>query len=180
VRQGRLLAEVLSAAHDDDLVVISWAGDGQGAPWASSTPLPAAAAAQALAEARAHSVLLLHPSAAAGPVLVAFDGSAAARHGLALATQVADLDRAVIDVLLLASRIEEAEQWGADIVASLAETRTSVTLLHVPRAGLQTLTETAVQRRSSLLVLNAARALAEGETGRRLLQRMPCSVLLVR
>jgi nucleotide-binding universal stress UspA family protein len=180
VRQGRLLAEVLSTAHDDDLVVISWAGDGQGAPWASSTPLPAAAAAQALAEARAHSVLLLHPSAAVGPVLVAFDGSEAARHGLALAAQVADLDGAVIDVLLLASRIEEAEQWGADIVASLAETRISVTLLHVPRAGLQTLTETAAQRRSSLLVLNAARALAEGETGRRLLQRMLCSVLLVR
>jgi hypothetical protein len=178
VRQGRLLAEVLSAAHDDDLVVISWAGNGRGAPWTGSTPPPPVAVAQALAEARARSVLLLHPkTAASGPVLVAFDGSEAARNGLALAAQVADLDGAMIEVALLAGRVDEAEAWGAEIVEALAKSHLTVRLLHIPKAGLQILTDIAARRLSGLL---AERALAEGETGRRLLQRVPCSVLLVR
>jgi nucleotide-binding universal stress UspA family protein len=179
VRQGRLLAEVLSAAHDDDLVVISWAGGGRGAPWTSSTPPPPAVVAQALAEARARSVLLLHPKTASGPVLVAFDGTEAARQALAVAAQVADLDGA-IEVALLTGRVDEAEQWGADIIAALGGGRLTVTLLHTPKAGLQILTEIAARRFSALLVLGAERALAEGETGRRLLQRVSCSVLLVR
>jgi hypothetical protein len=179
VRQGRLLAEVLSAAHDDDLVVISWAGGDRGAPWTSSTPPPPAVVAQALAEARARSVLLLHPKTASGPVLVAFDATEAARQALAVAVQVADLD-GVIEVALLTGRVDEAERWGTDIVAALGESRLTVTLLHTPKAGLQILTEIAARRLSALLVLGAERALAEGETGRRLLQRVACSVLLVR
>jgi len=116
----------------------------------------------------------------AARVLVAFEGGGAARNGLALAAQVADLDGAMIEVALLAGRVDEAEAWGAEIVGTLAESRLTVTLLHMPKAGLQILTDIAARRLSGLLVLGAERALAEGETGQRLLQRVPCSVLLVR
>ncbi|MBK8210716.1 MAG: universal stress protein [Rhodospirillales bacterium] len=179
VRQGRLLAEVLGIAADDDLVVIGWYGGRSAPPWAGSTP--ATAVAQGLAEARARSVLLLHPGTpAGGRVLIAFDGSERAWHALAIGTQIAELENAPIDVALLAGRIGEAEQWGGEIRASLAESGLVVTLLHTPKAGLGTLTEIALRHHSGLLVLDAERTLAENEAGRRLLQRVLCSVLLVR
>jgi hypothetical protein len=179
VRQGRLLAEVLSAAAADDLVVISWSGGRPTPPWAGSRP--ATAVAQALAEASARSVLLLHPATpAGGRVLIAFDGSETAWQALAIGAQIAELENAPVEVALLAGRIAEAEQWGTEISALLAESGLLVTLLHTPKAGLRTLTEIALRHRSGLLVLDSERALAENDSGRRLLQRVLCSVLLVR
>ena len=179
MRQGRLLAEVLSAAAADDLVVISWAGVERLPPWAVNPP--PAAVAQALSEARARSVLLLHSgSPVTGSVLIAFDGSETAHHALTLGAQVAELDDAPVEVALLHGRIDQAEHWRKEIGAALAQSRLDVTFLHTPKAGLRTLTEIALYHRSRLLVLDAERALAEGDAGHRLLGRIVCSVLLVR
>jgi nucleotide-binding universal stress UspA family protein len=180
VCQGRLLAEVLRAATNDDLVVIGWPSGERTKPW-TGTPPPPAVVAQALAEARARSVLLLHPrGATGGPVVVAFDDSEAAWHGLAVAAQVAEQDGGAINVVLLHGRPEQAEQAGTEIVRALAATRLTAELLHSPKAGLRTLTEIARGRHAALLVLGADRALAEADDSRRLLQRLDCSVLLVR
>lgn len=179
VRQGRLLAEVLAAASDDDLVVIGWAGGAPAPPWAGAAP--PAAVAQALAEARARSVLLLHPGTlGGGRVLIAFDGSDRAWRALSIGAQVAELENAAIEVALLAGRIDEAEQCAAEINRLLGDTARGVTLLYAPKAELSTLTSIARRHHSSLLVLDAERTLAETDTGRRLLQRVLCSVLLVR
>jgi nucleotide-binding universal stress UspA family protein len=178
VRQGRLLAEVMNAASDEDLVVISWPAVST-APWENSPP--PTAVAQALAEARVRSVLLLHPKTAAeGPVLIAYDGSETSRHALAVAAQVAVLDGATIEVALLAASPGQAQVWSADIVTALADTRPRLVFLHTPKADVRTLIEIVAARRSALLVLGANRALAESETSHRLLQRIPCAVLLVR
>lgn len=178
VCQGRLLAEALHAATDEDLVVLGWAAGDRRAPWAANPP--PAVVAQALAAARARSVLLLHAGAPrTGSVLIAFDGSEAARHALALGAQLAELEDAPIEVVLLQGRIDQAEYWMEEIGASLAESRPAVTFLHAPKAGLGMLTGIALRHRSRLLVLDAGRALTEDEAGRRLLGRLFCSVLLV-
>jgi nucleotide-binding universal stress UspA family protein len=178
VCQGRLVAEVLRAAGDDDLVVIGRSG-GRSAPWVGSS-LPVMVA-RALAQARARSVLLLCPGApAGGRVLIAFDGSERAWHGLSIGTQIAELENAAVEVVLLAGRTDEAERGAADIHAALAESRLDVNVLHAPKATLSTLAGIGLRRRCGLLVLDANRALAEEEPGFRLLQRVPCSVLLVR
>lgn len=178
VRQGRLLAEALHAATDEDLVVLGWAAGDRLPPWAASPP--PAVVAQALAAARARSVLLLHAGAPrTGSVLIAFDGSEAARHALALGAQLAELEDAPIEVVLLQGRIDQAESWMEAISASLAESHLGASFLHAPKAGLAALTGIARHHRSRLLVVDAERTLAEGETGRRLLGRLFCSVLLV-
>lgn len=178
VRQGRLLAEALHAATDEDLVIMGWATGDRVAPWAANPP--PAVVAQALAAARARSVLLLHAGAPrAGSVLIAFDGSETARHALALGAQLAELEDAPIEVVLLQSRIDEAEYWMEEISASLAQSHLGVSFLHAPKAGFRTLTEIALHHRGRLLVLDAERTLAEGEAGRPLLGRLFCSVLLV-
>ena len=142
VRQGRLLAEVLNVAADDDLVVIGWSGGWSMPAWSGSAP--PAAVAQTLAEARARSVLLLHPGTPpGGRVLIAFDGSEKAWHALAIGAQIAELENAPIEVALLAGRNDEAERWATEINASLAENRLAVTFLHTPKAALSTLTEIA-------------------------------------
>lgn len=179
MRQGRLLAEVLQAAGDDDLAVISWPVGKAGAPWTGSPP-PPEAVVRALAEARVRSVLLLHPQSGDGPVLVAFDGSEAAWHGLATAAQVADVDGGRIEVALLAERVALADGWAREIGARLADSELSATFLLTPRADVRLLCALATHRRCTLLVLGADRTLGEGEVARSLLYRAACSVLLVR
>ncbi len=179
VRQGRLLAEALSAATDEDLVVVGWAAGGRTPPWAAS--VPATVVAQALAAARARSVLLLHAGAPAkGSVLIAFDGSDAARHALALGTQVAELEDAPVEVVLLNGRLDRLDYWRREIAAALAGSHLNLSFVAAPKASLQTLTEIAFYHGSRLLVLDAERTLADGDVGRRLLGRLFCSVLLVR
>jgi hypothetical protein len=179
VCQGRLVVEVLRAAGDDDLVVIGGPAGRSAPPWAGSSL--AVMVAQALAQARARSVLLLRPDTpAGGRVLIAFDGSERTWHGLSIGTQIAELDKAAVEVVLLAGRIDEAERFATDINEALAESDLDVSFLHAPKATLSTLVKIALQRRSGLLVLDADRALAGEEPGLRLLQRAACSVLLVR
>ena len=177
VRQGRLVAEVLRTAGDDDLVVIGGAGGRSEPLWAGSA-LPAAVA-QALALAQVRSVLLLRRDApAGGPVLIAFDGSERAWHALSIGAQIAELETAAVEVALLAGRLDEADQNIADIRAALTEAHLDVNFLHVPKAALSVLVNVALRRRCGLLVLDADRALATETL--RLLQRAACSVLLVR
>ena len=179
VCQGRLLAEVLSAAGDDDLVVIGWPSGDRAPAW-NAIPPPPAAIARALIEARARSVMLLHPRGAGpGPVLIGYDAEAGQR-ALAVAMQVADMDGGAIDVALLESRLDEAERASAGIVRALHNSPLSLTLLHMPKASLASLIGVAAARRSALVVLGAGQALAATGESRLLLSRLDCSVLLVR
>lgn len=180
VRQGRLLAEALGAAGDEDLVIVSWQAGGGGPSWVTSRP-PPSAIARALAEARARSVLLLHPDAADdGEVLVAFDGSEAAHAALAAAAEIADRDGGQIEVALLTGRLEEAKGWAEQIAAGLAAGALRLRFLHLPKRGLDDICPLANRPRTALLVLPAELALAERDAGGRALARVACSVLLVR
>ncbi len=180
VRQGRLVAEVLSAAGTSDLVVVGWSKGGVSRPW-PTTRMPPVATAQAVTEAAAHSVLLLRPGGAiGGPVLVAYDGSDEALRALAAAAEIADLDGGVIEVALLTGRLDQAETWQREVVAALVDVGPTEKVVHMPKAGLDDLCRIAEREGASLMVLGADLVLKEKEPGRRLLERVDCSVLLVR
>lgn len=183
VRQGRLLADVLRDAGEDDLVVFVWPGNDRsawpGAAWSSAAP--PAAIAQALGEARVRSVLLLNPRMPSGPVLLDVAGCDGVPHALALASQLARLEHAGIDVVIRTLRPEEAERCSAKITAALADAPPrTLSFLHVPGAGLEGLGEIALRRGTAFVVIGAEPALAAGTALRQLLQRVPSSVLLVR
>ncbi|VUX47667.1 hypothetical protein DF3PA_60146 [Candidatus Defluviicoccus seviourii] len=185
VRQGRLLAEALKAAESEDLVILSWTAGG-GTTSFGPGQAPPVVIAQALAEAHARSVLLLHPEAPAGGSLVlAYDGSAGADAALLAALEVADEDGGAIEVALLSGRTAEVERWAETIRQTLADYparggRFRARLIAFPGDGLEGVCRTAARLGASLIVLGADLALAQHDTGRRALERVGCSVLLVR
>ncbi|MFZ1414851.1 MAG: hypothetical protein WAS73_09785 [Defluviicoccus sp.] len=185
VRQGRLLAEALKAADSEDLVILSWTA---GAALASfgTRQAPPVVIARALAEAHARSVLLLHPDAPArGPLVLAYDGSAAADAALLAALEIADQDGGVIEVALLSGRAADVDRWAQAIQQTLtdypaASGRFRARLISLPRGEVEDVCRTAARLGASLIVLGADLALAQHDTGRRALERVLCSVLLVR
>jgi nucleotide-binding universal stress UspA family protein len=180
VRQGRLVAEVSTVAGISDLVVVGWSKGDISTPWATTRMAPVATA-QAVAEAAARSVLLLRPTGAVGgPVLVAYDGSDESRQALAAAAEIADLDGGVIEVALLTGRLDRAEAWQREVETTLADVGSTVKYIHLPKAGLDDLCKIAERQGASLMVLGADLVLKENEPGRRLLERVRCSVLMVR
>lgn len=185
VRQGRLLAEALKAAESEDLVILSWTASG-GTTSFGPGQAPPMVIAQALAEAHARSVLLLHPGAPAGGSLVlAYDGSAGADAALLAALEVADEDGGAIEVALLSGRTAEIERWAEAIRRTLADYpagggRFRARLIALPGGGMEDVCRTAARLGASLIVLGADLALAQHDAGRRALERVGCSVLLVR
>jgi len=181
VRQGRLVAEVLTMAGTSDLVVVGWSTGGASTPWATTQTAPVATARAVAEAAAARSVLLLRPGGAVGgPVLVAYDGNDQSRQALAIAAEIAGVDEGVIEVALLTGRLDQAEAWRQDVAASLADLGVAVKFIHMPKAGLDDLRRIAERERAVLMVLGADLVLNETELGRRLLERVGCSVLLVR
>lgn len=179
VRRGRLLTEAFSATTDDDLVIVSWE-PAAGSPWGGSRT-PPSVVARALSEARARSVLLLHPATpTAGPVLVAYDDTDAAKAALAAAAQIADQDGGVIEVALLSGRPSAADAWARSITNALAGSPIGVNFVHLPHSSLEGFCRLATRQRASLLVVGADLALAHDDGGRRALEGVGCSVLLVR
>jgi nucleotide-binding universal stress UspA family protein len=163
-----------------DLVVVGWSKGDISTPWATTRMAPVATA-QAVAEAAAGSVLLLRPTGAVGePVLVAYDGSDEARQALAAAAEIADLDGGVIEVALLTGRLDRAEAWQREVETTLADVGSTVKYIHLPKAGLDDLCKIAERQGASLMVLGADLVLKENEPGRRILERVRCSVLMVR
>jgi len=180
VRQGRLVSEVLAEAGDADLVVVGWTGGTSTIPLVARRT-PPAATARAVAESAGRSVLLLRPGARlTGPVLVAFDGSDAARHALVVAAAIADGDGGVLEVVLTARRLDDAEAWRREVGVMLSDAGLNVTCLDMPNAGVDDLCRVARRDHASLIVLAAGLGLLEGAATGQLLEGLGCSLLLVR
>jgi nucleotide-binding universal stress UspA family protein len=80
----------------------------------------------------------------------------------------------------LTGRLDQADAWRQDVAATLADLGVAVKFIHMPKAGLDDLRRIAERERAVLMVLGADLVLKETEPGRRLLERVGCSVLLVR
>ena len=177
VRQGRPVPEILSAAGAVDLVVVEWVHRDTSAAWALSR----AATARAIAEAASRSVLLLRPGApVGGPVLVVYGGSEVDHRALEAAAEIAGRDGGIVEIALLAGRVDQADEWRREISADLAHTHLTVRFLHMPKASLEDLCAAATRQGISLMVLGADQAVMKGEAGGRVLERAGCSVLVIR
>lgn len=161
VRQGRVETELLAAATEADLVLVG----GCGRP---ETVVPLArlgSIARAVVEGAARPVLVMrHSLPSAQPVAVLYDGSAAARRALALASRLAAATAARLDIITAAADAAAARAREAEARA-LIEPVTLALAAHP-----LTLSE-AGRRRRALLVLPVS--------ARHLLESLPCSVLVV-
>ncbi|MCU0894481.1 MAG: hypothetical protein MUD06_09185 [Rhodospirillales bacterium] len=181
VRRGRLIAEILNTAAPADLVIIGW----RGGP-ATSVMAPgmsATAVLAALSEASVRFVLVprtaIRPG---GPVLVVYDGSAAARDGLAAAAEIGGTEAGVkpgIEIVLLARRLDEVEARQREARQALAEAGVGRgAFIQLLEGGSGDLLRIAQSRRAALMVVPVR--LLDAAGAKQLIGRAPCSLLLVR
>jgi nucleotide-binding universal stress UspA family protein len=176
VRRGRLIAEILSTAVPADLVIIGWRGGPATSVMAPGTP--ASAVLAALSEASVRFVLVPRQvSRLGGPVLVAYDGSVAAREGLAAAAEIGGSEGG-IEVALLARRVDDAKAQQREAAHVLAEAGIGGSFIHLRDGGPGDLLRVAEARRATLLVVPVG--LLDAESARRVVERAPCPLLLVR
>lgn len=177
VRQGRPVAEIVSAAGAADLVVVEWARRASPALPASSR----AATVLAILEATPRPVFLLRPGTPAdGPIMVVFGGSDVDRRAVHAAAEIARHDGGIIEVALPTDSPEQADAWRREIVDALAPSHLTVRFLHMPKADMEDLCATATRRGVSLMVLGADPGGARCAALPRAVERGGCSVLLVR
>ena len=175
IRRGRIAAEVASIASRSDLVIVAWA---ERAAWPG--PISTARAAEAMARANPGSILFLREGRAlTGPVIVAFDGTEAAERALEVGAAIVGASGNSIELILTTPRMAEAERWRGEIQQRLAGTNAELEFLHLPGGGRDELCAAARTRGAALVIIcpdtqkDATRA---GE----LLDRLSCSLLLVR
>lgn len=179
VRRGRLPAEVVASAEEADLVVVDWACGALTPARGAGRPRPGRVAC-AVAAVVAGSVLLLRPGMAAvgGPVLVAYDGSAAAEAAVDAASDLAGAGGLV--VALVTDKAEEAAAWRRTLAQRLATRRLEARFVELPVAAIERVGDLAREKGAALIVLGAAQAIVAGAEPREILERVDCSLLLVR
>ena len=164
VRRGRVVAEVLSSAESADLVIVNWASGGYGMR-PGRKPARLGAIARAVAETSARPVLLLRRGARpGGPVMVAYDGSAAARTALVTAAEIAGSEAGQLVVALLARSPGDERRLQDEVSRWCAERDQAVVLQPPPGADPEALCAAARRGGAMLLVLGAG-GLDEGGGG---------------
>jgi nucleotide-binding universal stress UspA family protein len=175
VRRGRIAAEVASLAADSDLVIVAWA---ERAAWPG--PISTARAAEAITQANPGSILFLREDRAlTGPVVIAFDGTEAAERALEAGAAIAGTAGNPCEVILKTAKIAEAERWQSEIRKRFAGMGVEMEFLHLPGRGKDELCAAAHRRGAALMVVGAGARGDETLAGE-LLDRLSCSLLLVR
>ncbi len=118
-----------------------------------------------------------------GLVLVAIDGSAESRRGLALGGRIATAHPARVAVIQVADGRLEGAGTLAEDGAALARLGVEPALLEAHGNPAAAITESAVRERASLIVIGSrglGRARVLGSVGERVAHEAPCSVLVLR
>src|SRR5262245_1213287 len=175
VVRGQVTAELLTAAHEADLLALGRASR------ASTRRVRLGATARAVvAQARRPVVLLQQGQAICPPVQLAYDGSPAARRALATASRIALITGGQLTVMVIAEAPDVAQRLEAEIDARLQAQQINGRyrqLVHPSAAGLAHALSTAG---GGTLILSAESPLLEGEGLPTLLDALDCSVFLVR
>ncbi len=175
VRQGELVAELLAAVQAGDLIVLT----------KTFGHLPAVLDShvfmRAFSESAASAVLLFNPSSKlTGAITVVYDGSAAADTALAVASDIAVLDGHQIDVVMQSSRLDQIESWQSDIHQRLATQGVDSSFLHFPHVRIDQLCAHSRRPQAGLIVLGVDQPLLKDKAINQLIDRIDCSVMLVR
>jgi nucleotide-binding universal stress UspA family protein len=114
------------------------------------------------------------------PVLVTYDGTPAARQGLATAANIARASGDDLNVVLLADTLEEATPLREDVTGWLARQGLSAEFHWLPETTVVTLTEMVKAAENCVLVLGGESPLLRAEAIQELLDSTDCPVMLVR
>jgi nucleotide-binding universal stress UspA family protein len=175
VVRGTVTREVLSAAAEADVLILGRAGRSlvRGRQLGSTT--------RGVLRRTSGLALILHEGTCVGPpVLVAYDGSPAARKALnAAAAMAEEEDRGFLTVLLVTERQQEIESLHDSARAWLADWDLNVKYRTLPEASVSALVRLTGEEECGLLVLPARTPVLEHEKILALLDRIHVPVLLV-
>ena len=173
--RGQVTPSVLSAALDADLVALGRVSR----PLHSRSRLGSTARAAFMKTER--SVLVMQQgSDLSYPVLVTYDGSAAARQALAAAAKLAHFSGDRLNVLLLSVEFEQATPLRDELSAWLDERSLSAEFHWLPEATVAKLVEVVRSAENCVLVLGGDNPLLSAEAIQELLDETDCPVMLVR
>lgn len=172
--RGRVAEEVIAAAGVSDLVILGWA----------SRPLSLrvrlGSAARTIVARAPRSVLILrHGATLAGPVAVAYDGSAGAEKALAAGVNLASSVSGELTVLLLADEEAEIARLRDEAAVRIEGHELFVNYQALKKARPATICAALSETRSGVLVLSAESPLLAEEAAEPL-DAFACPVLLVR
>jgi nucleotide-binding universal stress UspA family protein len=175
IARGRVTAEVIAAAEGADLLILGAASHAVGFRFRPGR-VALAAAAQA-----PHSVLVIRSGTRiTGKPLVPYDGSPGAEKALATAATLARLTGNRVGVLITEPDAARAAALRERALRQLRAANVQAVLRDELEPTLDTLCRLIARTDSDLLVIPAEDPKLAGEGSLRLLERVPCPVMLVR
>jgi nucleotide-binding universal stress UspA family protein len=179
VRRGRMVSEILAQAQDADLLIVGWTSGRFAVLPAGAAARPGTVARSVAGRSPVSVFVVHHRAAAAGPVMVGYDGSPASDQALATAAAMIDRRRGEsLEVMLLADddramrRIED--RAGKQLVAKGVAHR----FVHIVHPTVERIAQTARLARAGVLVLSTV--LLGDRAADDLLEQVEYSVLLLR
>ena len=175
VVRGRVDSEVIAAAGEGDLLILGAAGHSSGT---SSGPGSTAVAA---AMGAPRSVMVLRPGARMPErPLVAFDGSDGAELAVDAALGIADTAKRDVTVLLVAAAGADEAALRRRLDERFEGSGAPPHVIRVDTLELDRMCGVAHDVGADILVLSADSPTLADDGARRLIQRLPCPILLVR
>lgn len=181
VRRGRISAEVAASATERDVILISRKlSQASGLP--VGRPAPPGETVRELLKNSSHSILILGDMVSEPEnIFVAYDGSPASEKALMMAADLVDRRRPrALTVLILAGDEGSADPLREQAEAALFARGQRATLRTVALPTVDKLCINVSSLRPGLLVLGTGQNIQGKDVEQELLDKTPCSIMLVR
>jgi nucleotide-binding universal stress UspA family protein len=173
--RGQVTASVLAAALEADMLAMGRISR----PLSRSSRL-GSTAREASLKTKRPVLLMQQGSDLSYPVLVTYDGTAAAHQAMATAIQMAKAGGDILSVLLIGESAETIQALREDVASQLAGPNITATYHWLQQATVEKLAEIIHAAEDCVLVLGGENPLLEAEAIQDLLDETDCPVLLVR
>lgn len=181
VRRGRTALEVVRSAGEDELIVISRQARGFTVTRDSARQRVGPAAREILGTTKRPVLVLGSVGSLTGPLYAVFDGTRASLRALEFTAAIAGSPKSrTVVVLLLAADGEDAARLKRAAQAQLAPHGVTAVYQTVRTDGLEALVAALSLREEGVLVLDGGQALLQDSGAQELMERLQCSILLVR
>lgn len=173
--RGQVTATLLAAALEADMLAMGRVSR----PFSSRSRLGSTARA-AMTKMDRSLLLMPHGSNLSYPILVTYDGSAAAGKALEAAARMARVGGNHLTVLLLSDTLEEVESLRREVTEQLQERGPDAQLDWMPQATVDKLVEITQSVQDCVVVLGGDNPLLRADAIQELLDATDCPVMLVR
>lgn len=173
--RGQVTASVLAAALDADLLAMGRVSR----PISHHNRLGSTARAASI-KTEGSVLFMQHGSQLKYPILVTFDGTAAAWQAMATAVKMAQISDNALNVLFLADTLEDTKPMKEEISEWLEKRGLSAEYHWLPKATVDKLAAMVHTAENCVLVLGGESSLLEAEAIQELLDKTDCPVMLVR